>query len=90
MGTEIKPKRAKAGPKKLSPKDMRETAGTKEFGAASENAASVEVSNEERYHLIAQAAYYRAEQRNFAPGHELEDWLGAEAEIEMKFSKLSM
>jgi hypothetical protein len=27
---------------------------------------------------IAQAAYYRAESRGFAPGHELEDWLAAE------------
>jgi hypothetical protein len=30
---------------------------------------------------IAVAAYYRAERRGFAPGHELEDWLAAEAEI---------
>ena len=31
--------------------------------------------------LIAEAAYYRAERRGFAPGHELEDWLQAEAEL---------
>lgn len=30
---------------------------------------------------IAEAAYYHAEQRGFAPGHELDDWLAAEAEI---------
>jgi hypothetical protein len=30
---------------------------------------------------IAAAAYYRAMQRGFEPGHELEDWLAAEAEI---------
>jgi hypothetical protein len=30
---------------------------------------------------IAEAAYYRAERRGFEPGHELEDWLAAEAEI---------
>ena len=28
------------------------------------------------------AAYLRAEQRGFVPGHELEDWLAAEAEID--------
>ena len=28
------------------------------------------------------AAYYRAERRGFAPGHEVEDWLAAEAEID--------
>ncbi len=31
---------------------------------------------------IAEAAYFRAERRGFAPGHELEDWLAAEREIE--------
>lgn len=31
--------------------------------------------------LIATAAYYRAEQRGFAPGYELQDWLEAEREI---------
>lgn len=30
---------------------------------------------------IAELAYYRAEQRGFAPGHEMEDWLLAEREI---------
>ena len=32
--------------------------------------------------LIAQAAYYRAERRGFEPGHEAEDWLAAESEID--------
>lgn len=31
--------------------------------------------------LIAEAAYYRAEQRGFAPGRELDDWVAAEAEV---------
>jgi hypothetical protein len=31
--------------------------------------------------LIAEAAYFKAEQRGFAPGHELEDWLSAEQEF---------
>jgi hypothetical protein len=30
---------------------------------------------------IAEAAYFRAERRGFAPGGETEDWLAAEAEI---------
>ena len=41
-----------------------------------------EVTQKERAQLIAEAAYYRAERRNFAPGCELADWLDAEAEIE--------
>ncbi|HEY8507133.1 MAG TPA: DUF2934 domain-containing protein [Steroidobacteraceae bacterium] len=28
------------------------------------------------------AAYFRAERRGFAPGHELDDWLAAEREID--------
>jgi hypothetical protein len=32
--------------------------------------------------MIETAAYYRAERRRFEAGHELEDWLSAEAEIE--------
>lgn len=32
--------------------------------------------------MIAEAAYYRAEKRGFAPGLELEDWLAAEMEID--------
>jgi len=31
--------------------------------------------------MIAVAAYYRAEQRGFLAGQELEDWLQAEKEI---------
>jgi Protein of unknown function (DUF2934) len=35
----------------------------------------------ERHSQISQAAYRLAQQRGFAPGHELDDWLEAEAEI---------
>jgi len=35
-----------------------------------------------REQLIAEAAYYRAEQRGFAPGNEMSDWLQAEADVE--------
>lgn len=34
--------------------------------------------------LIAEAAYYRAERRGFAPGGEELDWLEAEAEVRRK------
>lgn len=35
----------------------------------------------QRQATIASAAYYRAQRRGFAPGHELEDWLAAEREV---------
>ena len=34
-----------------------------------------------RQAMIADAAYFRAEKRGFAPGHETEDWLAAEIEV---------
>lgn len=45
------------------------------------------VSAEERGRMIAQAAYFRAERRNFAPGHELEDWVAAEAEVDRQLAR---
>jgi hypothetical protein len=35
-----------------------------------------------REDMIRQAAYFRAEQRGFTPGHELQDWLVAEQQID--------
>ena len=35
-----------------------------------------------RRDIVAQAAYFRAERRGFEPGHDLEDWLAAEAEVD--------
>jgi hypothetical protein len=39
------------------------------------------LSAQERERLVAQAAYFRAEKRGFAPGCELQDWVEAEAEV---------
>lgn len=39
-------------------------------------------SGPDRLAMIAEAAYFRAERRGFAPGSALQDWLEAEAEIE--------
>jgi hypothetical protein len=44
------------------------------------------VSDEERRAMIARAAYFRAERRNFAPGQELEDWMAAEAEVDRELA----
>jgi hypothetical protein len=54
--------------------------------AFSEDSSSVfsessAVDAETRNLMIAEAAYYRAEKRDFATGYEWEDWLAAEAEI---------
>lgn len=39
------------------------------------------LSAQERERFVAQAAYFRAEKRGFAPGCELQDWIEAEAEV---------
>jgi hypothetical protein len=41
---------------------------------------------EDRRALIARAAYLKAERRGFAPGHELEDWLAAENEVDQRLA----
>jgi hypothetical protein len=42
------------------------------------------VGPEQRAALIAEAAFFRAEKRGFAPGHEVEDWLAAESEVDAR------
>ncbi|MGA7950798.1 MAG: DUF2934 domain-containing protein [Thiobacillaceae bacterium] len=48
----------------------------------SQSAAGPTVSPEDRQRMIEEAAYYRYVQRGFANGHDLEDWLAAEAELD--------
>jgi len=40
------------------------------------------VTEDMRRGMIAEGAYLRAERRGFAGGHEDEDWLAAEAEVD--------
>jgi hypothetical protein len=40
------------------------------------------VSTEERAHMIAEAAYFRAQRRGFRNGDPVRDWAEAEAEID--------
>jgi hypothetical protein len=42
----------------------------------------VYIKEEHLKEIIAMAAYFKAEQRHFEPGHEMQDWLEAEAEID--------
>jgi len=40
------------------------------------------VTPEQRYRMICDAAYFRAERRGFVGGNALQDWLDAESEID--------
>lgn len=49
--------------------------------AVMESSARGTQAPEEVRRRIEEAAYYRAKQRGFEPGHELEDWIEAESEV---------
>ena len=53
-------------------------------GESAIQAALAEMSPEEIYRLIQEAAYYKAKARGFAPGHEVQDWIEAEAEVRLR------
>ncbi|MGH8226615.1 MAG: DUF2934 domain-containing protein [Steroidobacteraceae bacterium] len=53
---------------------------------AAADVAPVRVSSEARRAMIAEAAYLRAERRGFAAGHEEDDWLAAEREVDALLS----
>jgi len=44
------------------------------------------VDPERRHAMIAEAAYYAAERRGFAPGHEIDDWFEACSQIDAALS----
>jgi hypothetical protein len=44
--------------------------------------SSQPIEPERRQAMICEAAYFLSERRGFCPGHELDDWLTAEAEID--------
>ena len=49
--------------------------------------APVAAIDDPRQAMIAEEAYFLAEARRFAPGHELEDWLAAELMIDKRLSQ---
>ena len=53
---------------------------------ARNTATATSLGTEERQRLIAEAAYLRAEQRNFIGGDPVTDWLEAEADVDASLS----
>jgi hypothetical protein len=43
------------------------------------------LTQKQRHHMIAEAAYYNAQQRGFQNGDPIQDWLRAEALIDQKW-----
>jgi len=53
----------------------------------SERSRSFDPPAEAQWHrMISEAAYYLAAKRNFEPGHELSDWLAAEAAVRISLA----
>jgi len=53
----------------------------KEKASVSDIKAETALQGDEFYQMVSEAAYYRAENRGFAAGQEMDDWIAAEAEI---------
>jgi hypothetical protein len=49
--------------------------------AAASSGVQAQTAGDDTRRRIAEAAYFRAKERNFEPGHELEDWVEAESEV---------
>lgn len=45
------------------------------------------INNEQALKQVSEIAYFKAEDRNFAPGHELNDWLEAEQQLNLKLKE---
>ena len=76
-------KKSAAKPAAAAPKATKSTAPPVAKPASSGSLHKLaNVSPEKRLDMIKEAAYYRAEKRSFAPGHDAEDWAMAEREID--------
>lgn len=63
----------------------KKTSRKRTYPSASDDLSKSDTTSsgsDSREELIATAAYYRAEQRGFLEGGEVNDWLAAEDEIE--------
>ncbi|AKH36576.1 MULTISPECIES: DUF2934 domain-containing protein [Nitrosomonas] len=61
------------------------TKNTRKKVTVTGNESNGEHMQENRNSRIAIAAYYKAQERGFQPGHELDDWLTAEVEVNNEY-----
>jgi len=76
--------------KRMEPTSRKDTSASRSAAAtqvpadnriASGRAIAGSPSGTDRQVRIAKVAYYKAQQRGFAPGHDWEDWFAAEREV---------
>lgn len=56
-------------------------------GRTSPHPMLLPVSHEERWRMVAEAAYYIAQRRGFVGGDANADWVAAEAEVDAKLTQ---
>jgi hypothetical protein len=77
--TALKTKAPKAAPKRATPPIPSRKAPAETKTAPRKPETVHKVTPEERWHMVAEAAYYIAEKRGFGFGHPVDDWVAAEA-----------
>ena len=60
---------------------------SKKKASAGKAPAVIYITNEERYKMVAEAAYHLSEQQGFEPGKDMDNWLIAELQIEPEMKK---
>jgi hypothetical protein len=68
----------------MTERPMAEAVAPTTVGVPKKEFPSAPLSPQEIYQLVQEAAYFKAEARQFAPGVELQDWLDAEKEVRQK------
>ncbi|MGF1612691.1 MAG: TIGR01841 family phasin [Gammaproteobacteria bacterium] len=94
MVNETKQTETKKSPRKSPSKVAASSKSTAKTAPASkvtekptvESGRKQPVTPLERWRMIAEAAYYRAEKRGFFGGNPMEDWAAAEREIDTKYA----
>ena len=69
-----------------TPKTLKARPRVTKAAARPSDVVAPMIDPEYRRALIAEAAYLRAERRNFAPGYEVDDWLNAESEVDTRLT----
>lgn len=84
---EATPKPVKPVSKTMSVMPAKSGQSSREATAGNTNTLTT-ISQEERYKMIAQTAYFRAESRGFHGGDPTQDWLIAEQEVDLYLNQL--
>lgn len=72
--------------KSTTTKRSKQSAEKSSAAKATKQAEAQSFSPDDRFRMIAEAAYLKAEQRGFQGGNEMSDWLQAEAEVDARFA----